>query len=116
MTTKLALGIDTNHEVTFELPISDTVANATLTANTALSLTIPANMTRAFFSFSNGTDVYVRYDGSAATLPGGSFTISRQELNPVARYGITPGNTLSFISPTTAYVSVSFFTDNINGY
>lgn len=107
--TVLDLGRDSNGEVTYELPISDSIANALLAANTAISLTIPTNMTRAFFSFSTGTDVYVRFDGSPATLPVGGFSFTKQELNPVARYGLTSGSTLSFICPTTAYVEVSFF-------
>lgn len=115
MTIKLALGKDINSQVTFELPVSSSIANTTLAANVAQSVTIPALMTRAFFSFSNGTDVYVRYDGTAAALPTGGFTFSPKELNPVARYGLIPGRTLSFISPTTAYVSIAFFPDSEGG-
>lgn len=115
MTTKIALGLDTNHNVTYELPVSDAIYGATLAANTALSLTIPPNMTRAFFSASNGTDFWVNYS-TTATIPGGSFSQINQELNPVARYQLTPGSTLSFISPTTCYINVAFYSNNINGF
>lgn len=116
MTTKLYLGLDTNHNVTYELPVSDTIASTTLTANVAQTLTIPPKMTRAFFSFSNGTDVYVAFDNVTPSLPGNSFSFSQQELNPVARHHLVPGSTLGFISPTASYVNIAFFTDNINGY
>lgn len=112
MTVKLVLGKDSNSNVTYELPVSNSIANTTLAANVAQSVTIPSGMTRAFFSFSNGTDVYVRFDGVDATLPTGGFTFSPKELNPVARYGLIPGNSMSFISPTTAYVEVAFFPDS----
>jgi hypothetical protein len=115
MTTKLTLGKDTNSNVTYELQVSDTIYRTTLAANVAQTLTIPPNMTRAFFSFSNGTDVWVAYSGTAS-LPTGAFLQNNSELNPVARYSLIPGNTLSFISDTTAYVEVAFFTNNINGY
>lgn len=115
MTTKLALGLDTNHNVTFELPVSDTIYRTTLVANTAQTLTIPPNMTRAFFSFSSGTDVWVNFS-TTATLPTGGFLLSNSSLNPVARHSLIPGQTLSFICPTTSYVEVAFYTNNINGY
>ena len=114
MTTKLTLGLDTNHEVTFELPVSDVIIGFSLVANTPTTITIPANMTRAFFSFAVGTDVIVDYKTTAA-IPGTSPALRTSELNPVARYRLVPGNTLSFVSPTTSYVYVSFFTNNING-
>jgi hypothetical protein len=110
MTTPLFLGKDANGFVTFELPISDTKQRTTLAANTAQSCTVPPNMKRAFFSYSNGVDVWVDFkNGEAATLPGGAFASTNSELNPVARYGLIPGNTISFISSTTAYVGVIFF-------
>ena len=115
MASKIALGKDTNSNVTYELPVSDTKYRVALAANTAATITIPQVATRAFFSFSSGTDVWVNYS-TTATLPTGTFTLNDSELNPNARYGLIPGNMLSFISPTNAYVQISFFTDNINGY
>lgn len=110
MATKLALGKDSNANVTYELPVSNSKKATTLAANTAQSVTIPANMTHAFFSYSNGVDVWVDFvNAEDATLPTSSFLDTNCELNPVARYGLTPGNTLSFISPTTAYVGIIFF-------
>lgn len=110
MTTPLYLGKDANGAITFELPISDNKTRTTLLANTAQSFTVPPNMRRAFFSYSNGVDVWVDFtNGEAATLPGGAFSSTNSELNPVARYGLVAGNTISCISPTTAYVGVVFF-------
>jgi hypothetical protein len=114
MSTKLTLGLDTNHNVTYELPVSNVIIGFSLVANSATTITIPANMTRAFFSFAVGTDVIVDYS-TTASIPGTSPLSRTSELNPVGRYKLKPGNTLSFISPTTSYVYVSFFTDNING-
>ena len=116
MTTKLALGLDTNHEETFELPVSDTKYRTTLAPNVAQTLVIPANMTRAFFSFSSGVDVWVGFGATPVALPTGGFLLDNSSLNPVARHSLIPGANLSFISPTTAYVEVAFFTNNINGY
>lgn len=115
MSSKIALGLDTNHNVTYELPLSNDMYNFEITANNAKTITIPPNCTRVFFSFTNGSDVWVDYSVTA-TFPSAGFNQGTKELNPVARYGLTPGNTLSFISNTNSYVGLTFFSDNINGY
>lgn len=109
MSVPLNLGKDINGNVTFALPIAPIIQRTTLAANTSQDVTIPANCTQALFSFSNGTDVWVDYKNPSATNPSGSFALSTAELNPVLRYGLNPGQTLAFISSTTAYVCVSFF-------
>ena len=111
MPVPLILGKDKNANVTYELPISSNIVGFSLTANTATTITIPTGMTRAFFSFATGTNVIVDYETTAA-IPGSSPSAKTSELNPLARYGLVPGDSLSFISPTTSYVYVSFFPDN----
>lgn len=111
MSVSLSLGKDINGNVTFALPISQYKYITTLAADTAQSVTIPLNCTQAFFSFSNGEDVFVCFkDGEDATVPTASFELTDSELNPVARYGLTGGQTISCITrATNAYVCVLFY-------
>lgn len=112
MATNLILDKDLNGNCSYGLPITPASQKyrINLSAATAASLTIPAGMTRAFFSFSNGIDVHVEFKtATAATVPSGSFSQTTCELNPVERYGLNPGDTMSFISDTTGYVYVTFF-------
>lgn len=109
MSIALNIDKDINGNATYALPIGSIIYRTTLAANTSQVIPIPPNCTRAIFSFSNGTDVFVEYVSGTATLPGSGWTVSTSELNPVARYGLTPGHTLAFISDTTSYVSILFF-------
>lgn len=108
MANTLMLGKDVNSNVTYELPVSNSIYRTTLAPNVAQTLTIPSNTTRAFFSYSNGTDVWVDFK-STATLPTGAFQPATSELTPVARWKLNQGENISFISPTTAYVEVAFY-------
>lgn len=109
MAVPMNIDIDINGTATYALPIGEIIYRTTLAANTSQSVTIPLNCTRAVFSFSNGSDVWVEYFNASATNPTGAFQPATSELNPVARYGLIPGNTIAFICPTTAYVCVTFF-------
>ena len=113
MSTPILLGKDINGSVTYELPLTPLSQKyrVNLTASTHEDLTIPIGMTRAFFSYSNGVDVHVDFGGEAS-VPSGSFEQTSAELNPGQRYGLVPGEEISFISDTTAYVYVTFFPNN----
>lgn len=107
MTTRFLLGKDINGNVTYSYPFSETGAQVILSPDTPQSYTVPENVNSVVFSFSKGSDVYVNPNGTA-TLPGGAFTATIQDLNPVVR-PVLPGQQLSFISATTAGVTLSFF-------
>lgn len=109
MSVSMNIGTDINGSTTYNIPVSNFIYRTTLAANTSQNVTIPSNCTQAIFSFSNGTDVWVDYFNSSASLPTGGFLLATSELNPVGRLGLTAGNTLAFISPTTAYIQVAFY-------
>lgn len=109
MATPALLGKDVNGATNFFLPVNNNgIWRTTLAANTYQQLTIPFGYTQAVFSYSNGVDVWVEFKTGTATLPTGAFLNATSELNPIGRYGLIPGETLAFISPTTAYVEVYF--------
>src|SRR4051812_28162001 len=110
---KLLLGKDINGNVTYELPFTSSGVGVTLAANTAQNAIVPNNVNTVFFSYSSGANVWVDPQ-NIAVIPGGSFTTTFADLNPVAR-SVIPGQTLSFISPTAAYVKVSYYNTNLDG-
>jgi hypothetical protein len=80
-----------------------------LAANTAESITVPANARFALFSAT--ADIFVNY-ATTATVPGDTAVsdATASELNPSMRFvsGVT---TISVISPEASVVTVSFWTD-----
>ena len=108
MATRLLLDKDINGNVTFGLPVCDSMQRIELAANTAASITVPIGKTKALFTYSNAGDVWVDYQNTA-TLPSGSFAVTTSELRPILRSGLVAGQTLSFICPTTAYVHIAFW-------
>lgn len=107
MPTVLQLGKDLNGFCTYRMDFSDTGYQTALSAGTAQNILVPENVNEAWFSYSAGSNVFVNPNGTAS-LPGGSFTQTYQDLNPVARR-VSPGQQLSFVSSQTAYVNVSFY-------
>lgn len=102
------LGRDINGKVDFSLPKPVSCAGTTLTANIAQTFTAPANFNRAFFSYSVGTNVFVAIDDTAAVF-GGSVAATTSELNPsIRQLNMEGGQTISVISPTTAYVGIRY--------
>lgn len=94
------------------LPFSNTSVQLALAASTAQSYTVPGAESviyRAEFRCQTSAEVYVRLSDTAV-LPGAGLktTLTNQELLPLneARY-VKGGDTLSFISPSTPYVSIS---------
>lgn len=108
MSTPLLLGKDINGNVTFGLPVCDSMVRIELAADTAVSTTVPVGKTKALFTYSNAGDVWVDYQNSA-TLPSGSFASTTAELRPILRSGLRAGQTLSFRCPTTSYVHIAFW-------
>lgn len=105
--SKLVLMKDSNGNVTYGIPFSDTGYETTLTAGAAQSLPVPADCNCAVFSYSSGIDVFVDPVTTAA-LPGATFAATTADMNPVMRT-VIPSSTLSFISDASGYVKVSFY-------
>lgn len=94
-------------------PFSDTAVRMQLATNTALSWTVPGNLTqkyRAKFRFSSSAEIWVSYNGTAVSPTAGTATDSyNQEMLPwdECRY-VHGGDVLSFIATTgTPQVGVS---------
>ena len=76
---------------------SDTFYEVKLAGSTNQQLTAPASA--EFVVFSGNGDFYVRYDGSAATVPSSAtWTTGNQELNPSGRK-CEAGDTFDVIAP-----------------
>jgi len=108
MSTPFVLEKDINGNVTYRTPISDIMMRVELDPNIPQSVTVPPNCTSALFSYSSGGDVWVDYENTA-TLPSGTFEETTSELTPLGKYGLEPGQTISCICATNAYVHVSFW-------
>jgi hypothetical protein len=59
-------------------------------------------------AFSANGDFYVRYDGSAATVPTGSIAASTVDLNPGVR-DVSTVTTLNIIAPVTTKITLAFY-------
>lgn len=103
---KETIGTDINGRPDFSLDFPDVGTSTGLTANVEQTVTVPAYYNRAFFSYSVGTNVFVNLNATAAA-PGGSFASTTTELNPSVRK-VKGGDVLHVISPTNAYVQISF--------
>ena len=108
MSVHLLLSKDANGNVTYGLPVSDTMFRVNLVASTALSLVVPIGKTQALFTYSSAGDVWVDYR-TTATLPTASFAATTSELRPILRSGLQAGQTLSFICEVASFVHVSFW-------
>lgn len=109
MATIIQLGKDGNGNVSYDIPFSITNTSTTLAAGTAQSVTVPTNVTKAFFSYNPGASVWVSVDGTTAAVPSTSFAATSSVLNPQGRW-VQAGQSLSFITAdATAYVSIAFY-------
>lgn len=110
--SKLQLIKDTNANVTFGLPFPKSDEQAfqfLLAVDTEQTLTVPLNMTIAKFTFSVGTNVWVRRGSVAVTRPVVPGPVAQNsELNPILR-NVDAGDTLRFICETPAEVNVVFY-------
>lgn len=105
MTTKLQIIKDINGIPTYALPQSDYIYTGLLTANTAQSITAPADAARYLVrvGVSNGADIFVSVNGTA-TVPTGAPALSTTEVN-IAQTYVGSGGTVSVI---TTQDSVSY--------
>jgi len=112
--TRFSMTMDTNGNVAFGLPDSNTKYQTVLTASTEQTLVVPETgdatyqRVAAVFSFQPGSTIWYSVN-STATLPTGSFTATTSEQNPQVRY-VRPGDVLHFITRSiTAEVGVMFY-------
>ena len=93
-------------QATGAINTTDTYYAGELAAATNQAVTIPTDGNICVFS-ANG-DFYVRYDGSAATVPTGSIAASTVDLNPGVR-DISDATTLNIIAPATTKITLAFY-------
>jgi hypothetical protein len=93
-------------EATGAINTTDTYYAGELAAATNQAVTIPTDGNICAFS-ANG-DFYVRYDGSAATVPTGSIAASTVDLNPGVR-DVSTVTTLNIIAPATTKITLAFY-------
>ena len=94
--TKFNMTRDINGYNGFGIPFSLDGSTMVLAANTAQSVTVPANYPHwiAIFSYTPGSNIWV--DGiNTAVVPSGAASASTARLNPSARY-VKKGQTISF--------------------
>lgn len=115
--TKFSMYRDINGQNGFGLEFTNTAYSATLAAATPTALTIPGTgslggcniqtkrLFLAIFSYTNGNDVWVANNATAAVPAGASFAATASELLPAARL-VKEGDVLSFIT-AAANVNVS---------
>lgn len=86
---------------------SSYINNHALAAATNEVITVPTNARWAFFACN--VDVWVRYDGSAASVPAADITDGTgQELNPTIRY-VRNIARIDMISATAGVCSITYF-------
>lgn len=111
MSTKFNMVRDINGYNGFGITPTYDVYGASLVASTAASITVPVNHPYwiAIFSYSPGTNVWVRFGGTASVPGGSSFSLVTSSLNPSARI-VAGGTTISCITTDTdgSEVSVEF--------
>jgi hypothetical protein len=110
MTTKMNMTRDINGFVDFILPISDTKYSVNLATAVDQSVTVPsdAKVFNAIFGIEPGTVVWVSVN-EPASLPTGTFAISRSAMNP-AGLRVNAGDVIHFVTDdTTAEVGVQFY-------
>jgi predicted NUDIX family NTP pyrophosphohydrolase len=93
-------------QATGAINVSDTYYAGELAATTNQSVTIPTDGNICVFS-ANG-DFYVRYDGSAATVPSGSIASGSADLSPAVR-DVSDLTTLNIIAPATTKITLAFY-------
>jgi hypothetical protein len=85
------------------------IAAAVNTSFTIPAAVIDGGYNIVLFSFSGGTDVFVRID-AAAEVPTAAQVQRAQQMNPQMRALTLNETTLNFISDTSSYVQLSFYT------
>jgi hypothetical protein len=92
---------------TSALDPSDSIHEVSIAATTAQALIVPTGA--KFVMFSASDDFYVRYDGTAATIPSSATWASGSvELNPAVRI-VAGGQTISVIAPVACVIIATFY-------
>jgi hypothetical protein len=88
MTTKLNFARDVQGYNSFAPPPSTNMFSATLASGGNATITLPTNVASwiVAFSFQPGADIWVSYNGNAASPAGATFASTTSELNPGARF------------------------------
>lgn len=111
MSTKFNLIRDISGYNGFGIIPTYDIQGCSLAASTAQTFTVPANYSNwiAIFSYTPGAEIFIRFDGSTATVPGGTVGSIAVVLNPSAR-AVKGGSTFSVITPdaTTPYITVEY--------
>ena len=96
------------------MPFSDTCAQVVLTANTALSWTIPGNSTQKYmarFTYNEAANVFI-CNNAVPVIPSSNSVGVQQynEFRPTPACYVSGGDVLHFISPDTLqYVGVALY-------
>ena len=93
-------------EATGAINTTDTYYAGELAAATNQSVTIPTDGNICVFS-ANG-DFYVRYDGTASTVPSGAIGADYVDLNPSVR-DVSDLTELNIIAPSTTKITLAFY-------
>ena len=87
MSTDLNFALDVQGYNSYAPPISTNMFSATLAAGGNASITLPTNKPTwiVAFSYQPGSDIWVRFNGTAGAPAGATFAATTSELNPGAR-------------------------------
>ena len=87
MSTDLDFGRDVQGFNSYAPPVSTNMFSATLAAGGNATITLPTNrpVWIVAFSYQPGSDIWVRFNGTAAAPAGATFAATTSELNPGAR-------------------------------
>ncbi len=87
MSTDLNFALDVQGFNSYAPPVSTNMFSATLAAAGSATITLPTNKPYwiVAFSYQPGSDIWVRFNGTAAAPAGATFAATTSELNPGAR-------------------------------
>ncbi len=95
------------------LPQSDTIYAIVLVANTSQQISVSAGANFVLITASGGTDVYMKFTGSAISVPGANITdgTSPELICPLdfSCFRAIRGGSISLVSGTGCNVSLAFY-------
>jgi hypothetical protein len=111
MSTKFTMQKDIQGTNGFGILPTYDIQGCSLSESAAQTFTVPSNapVWMVIFSYTPGANVFVRFDGSTATVPGGTVGSIHVVLNPAGRT-LPAGATFSVITPDTdsPYITVEY--------
>lgn len=114
-TNNLSFGTDSQGRNAYAPNVSNLIYRALILQNTAESITLPTESGisnyEVCFSYSSGSNVFVDYSGSPATVPANaSFQTTNSEYCPGQRT-LKSGSSFSIITPDAsgAYIGVAIY-------